>query len=135
MSTRRVVQICTVSYLSLYLVAMVLPRRLFFDWDYPQHTNLFKKVVRKFLYYNGPLEPVANFLFLMPIFVILLQFLGRSKAIYAVAICIALSAGAEIFQKFIPGRVSSIRDFTLNSAGVISTFIFYKFYTRINRSL
>jgi glycopeptide antibiotics resistance protein len=125
MNWRKVRQICTVSYLLLYIAAMVLPRKLPFSQVYSSHTNLIKRVFSELLYYGGPFEPVANFFLLMPIFVIILHFLGRSKAVYAMAICVGLSAAAELLQRFIPGRVGSLRDFALNCAGVVTAYLIY----------
>ena len=130
MNRRKIGQIFTISYLFLYVAAMVLPRKLPFNQVYSQHANLIKRVFSQLLYYGGPLEPVANFFFLMPIFAISFHLLGRGKAIYAVAICIGLSATAEILQRSIPGRVSSLRDFALNSAGAISAYLLYSIYAR-----
>jgi glycopeptide antibiotics resistance protein len=114
---------------------MVMPRKLPYEQFSPLHSNFIKRAFHQILYYGGPLEPVANFFVLIPAFAILLTFLGRSRAVWGVAICIALSATAESLQQFIPGRVSSFRDFALNSAGAISAYLLYTFYTRSKTTL
>jgi len=86
------------------------------------------------LYYGGPLEPVANFFFFIPIFAILLVFLGKARALLGLVICISLAASAETLQHFIPGRVSSVRDFTLNASGAVVAFLANKIfnYRKVN---
>lgn len=128
MNWRKIGHICAIFYLFLYLAAMVMPRKLPYEQFSPLHSNFIKRAFHQILYYGGPLEPVANFFVLIPAFAILLTFLGRSRAVWGVAICIALSATAESLQQFIPGRVSSVRDFALNSAGAITAFLLYKVF-------
>jgi glycopeptide antibiotics resistance protein len=126
MNWRKIGQICGIVYLILYVMAMLQPRKWPSDQISSSNANFFKKVFSQFLYYEGPLEPVVNLLLLIPVFVFLLNFLGGNKALIAVSICIGLSALAEILQRSIPGRVSSIRDFTLNSSGSIMAFLLFK---------
>jgi glycopeptide antibiotics resistance protein len=114
---------------------MVMPRKLPYEQFSLLHSNFIKRAFHQLLYYGGSLEPVANFFFLVPIFAILLGLLGKSKSVSAVLICIALSAIAESLQRLIPGRVSSLRDFVLNSAGAISAYLLYTFYTRSKTTL
>jgi glycopeptide antibiotics resistance protein len=87
------------------------------------------KVFHQLLYYDGILEPVANILFLIPTFLILLTFFPKISPASSLSLCIALSATSEILQIFIPGRVSSFQDFALNSLGALSAFLIYKYAT------
>jgi glycopeptide antibiotics resistance protein len=128
MNWRKIGQICAISYLFLYLAAMVMPRKPPYEQFSSDHANFIKRAFHQILYYGGPLEPVANFFVLIPVFVITLTLLGKSRIVLALAICISLSAAAESLQQLIPGRVSSLRDFALNSAGAIAAFLLYKFF-------
>ena len=128
MNWRKIGQICAISYLFLYLAAMVMPRKLPYEQFSSEHANFIKRAFHQILYYGGPLEPVANFFVLIPVFAITLTLLGKSRTVLALAICIALSAAAESLQQLIPGRVSSLRDFALNSGGAIAAFLLYKFF-------
>jgi glycopeptide antibiotics resistance protein len=127
MNWRKIGRICAISYLFLYLAAMVMPRKIPSGHKH-HHVFSIKRLFHEILYYGGPLEPVANFLFLIPIFGILLVFLGKSRAFLAASTCIVISATAESLQHFIPGRVSSLGDFALNSGGAITAFLLYKFF-------
>ena len=135
MNWRKIGQICAIFYLFLYLAAMVVPRKLPYEQFSSDQANFLKRAFHELLYYGGSLEPVANFFFLVPIFGILLVFIGRSRSLSALVICIALSATAESLQRLIPGRVSSVRDFVLNSAGAISAYLLYTLYTRSKTTL
>lgn len=126
MNRRKLWQFGVFSYLSIYLLAMLLPRELPFNQISTLHTNVFKKLFSQMLYYGGPLEPVANFLLLMPVFAILIHYLHKSRAVSAFYICVALSGTVELVQKLIPGRVSSLKDFLLNSAGAVIAFLVFK---------
>ena len=135
MNWRKIGQICAIFYLILYVAVMVMPRKLPYEQFSSAQSNFIKRAFHQLLYYGGSLEPVANFFFLVPIFAVLLVFLGKSKSISAVVICIALSATTESLQRLIPGRVSSLRDFALNSAGAISAYLLYTLYTRSKTTL
>lgn len=128
MKRRKIGHICAFFYFSLYFAAMVIPRKLPYEQFSSLHSNFIKRTFHQILYYGGPLEPVVNFFLLFPAFAILLIFLGRSRAIWGVAICIVVSATAESLQQLIPGRVSSVRDFALNSAGAVTAMLFYKHF-------
>ena len=92
-------------------------------------------MLNQILYFDGNiLEVVANFFFLIPIFVFFLLLIGRTLAPLALSICFALSAMVEFLQRFIPGRVSSLQDLMLNCLGALSAFLFYKIVTRANLS-
>lgn len=100
-----------------------------------------ERIGHKILYYSGTLEPIANFFILMPIYVMLVHLFGRNqlfgkrKSFIAVAICIGLSAAIEITQKSIPGRISSLQDFTLNTSGVVVASLLHLIYNRKRLSL
>ena len=111
-------------YPIVYAAAMILPRTPYSEFS-PIPSNFFGKAFHRALYYSGPLEPFANFFFLIPIFAILVAYLGQSRSVPALVICIALSASAEILQISIPGRVSSFKDFVLNSAGAVAAYLLY----------
>jgi glycopeptide antibiotics resistance protein len=107
---------------------MVFPRKV--PKDQLMADSFLKKLFQDILYISGNLEFIANIFLLIPIFVFLIKMFTRAHAVYALAICILLSASAEFAQRFIPGRVSTIRDFVLNSTGVISAFIIYLFNSK-----
>ena len=113
-------------YISTYLLAMVFPRKV--PKDQLEPSNFLKKLFQDVLYLSGNLEFVGNILLLVPMFFILIKLFGRLKDIYALFICILLSASAELAQSFIPGRVSSLRDFILNSSGVVAVFLIHLLY-------
>lgn len=115
-------------YIVVYLLAMVFPRKV--PKDQLIADNFLKELFQDLLYLSGNLELIANFFLLIPIFLILVKLFVRVHALYALTICIFLSASAEFAQSFIPGRVSTIRDFLLNSFGVISAFIIYQLYLK-----
>ena len=117
-------------YIGIYLLVIVFPRKV------PKAQlvtdNFLKKLFQELLYMSGNLEFIGNIFLLIPIFVILVKQLPRVHAVFALTICTLLSASAEFAQSFIPGRVSTIRDFILNSIGVISAFILYLLYSKKN---
>ena len=115
-------------YIAVYLLAMVFPRKV--PKDQLIADNFLKKLLQDLTYLSGNLEFTGNIFLLTPIFVILVKLFARVHAVFALTICILISASAEFAQSFIPGRVSTIRDFILNSIGVISIFILYLFYLK-----
>ena len=115
-------------YIAVYLLAMAFPRKV--PKDQLIADNFLKKLLQDLLYISGNIEIIGNIFLLIPIFVILVKLFARIHAAYALTICIFLSASAEFAQSFIPGRVSTIRDFLLNSFGVISAFIIYQLYLK-----
>ena len=119
-------------YIILYAAAMFTPRKLSSHHDTLKNSHFFKRIIHEILYYGGALEPVANFLFLIPIFASLILFLGRSKANFSLTICVALSAIAEFLQQFILGRISSLQDLLLNCLGAVSAFLLYKIALKAN---
>jgi len=115
-------------YISAYLLAMVFPRKV--PKDQLDPSNFLKKLFQDLLYLSGNLEFIGNIFLLVPMFVILIKLIGRLKNIYALIICLLLSAGAEFAQRFIPGRVSSLRDFILNSSGAVAVFLIHLLYVK-----
>ena len=132
MNRRKVGQLSAIFYIILYAAAMLTPRQLPLNYGTTTSPNFFKRIIREILYYNGALEPVVNFLFLIPIFAFLILFLGRSKAHLSLTICVVLSAIAEFLQRFIPGRVSSLQDLLLNCSGAVSAFLLYQISIKAN---
>jgi VanZ family protein len=125
MNWRKIGRISAIFYMIVYVVAMFTPRSSPADSNSLAHNSFRWRILHEILYYGGALEPVANFLFLIPVFVFLVLYLGSSKAILAAIICVALSATAEFLQRFIPGRVTSLQDFLLNSLGALSALLIY----------
>ena len=115
-------------YISIYLLAMVFPRKV--PKDQLDPSNFLKKLFQELIYLSGSFEFIGNVFLLVPMFVILIKLFLRLKAVYALMICILLSAGAEFAQSFIPGRVSSMRDFILNSSGAAAAFLIYLLYIK-----
>ncbi len=115
-------------YISAYLLAMIFPRKVPMDQLDP--SNFLKKLFQDLLYLSGNLEFIGNIFLLVPMFLLLIKLYLRLKAVYAVMFCILLSAGAEFAQSFIPGRVSSTRDFILNSSGAAAAFLIHLLYIK-----
>jgi len=129
---RKIGQVSAIFYIILYVAAMLTPRKLPTNHGATTSPNFFKRIIREILYYNGALEPVVNFLFLIPIFAFLILFLGRPKAHLSLTICLALSVITEFLQRFIPGRVSSAQDLLLNCLGALFAFLLYKIALKAN---
>ena len=125
---RAVLKTSSALFIGVYLVAMVFPRKV--PKDQLDPSNFLKKLFQDLLYLSGNLEVIGNIFLLVPMFVILMKLFLRLKAFYALMICILLSAGAEFAQSFIPGRVSSTRDFILNSSGAATAFVIHLLYIK-----
>ena len=115
-------------YVSIYLLAMVFPRKV--PKDQLDPSNFLKKLFQDLLYLSGSLEFIGNVFLLVPMFAILIKLFLRLNAVYSLMFCILLSAGAEFAQSFIPGRVSSIRDFILNSSGAVAALLIHQLYIK-----
>ena len=115
-------------YISIYLLAMVFPRKV--PKDPTEPSNFLTKLFQDLLYLSGNLEFIGNIFLLVPMFVFLIKLFGGLKDIYALIVCLLLSAGAEFAQSFIPGRVSSLRDFILNSSGAVAIFLIHLLYVK-----
>jgi len=118
-------------YIGIYILAMVFPRKV--PKDQLVTDNFLKKLFQELLYMSGNLEFIGNIFLLIPIFVILVKLFARVNAVFALTICILISASAEFAQSFIPGRVSSLRDFLLNCAGSIIAFLLSEGYSNRRR--
>ena len=112
--------------MSFSLLIMVFPRTT--SKDKFDDSNFLVKLFIDIIYISGSLEFIGNIFLLVPMFVILIKLFGKLKDIYALTICLLLSAGAEFAQSFIPGRVSSLRDFILNSSGAVAIFLIHLLY-------
>lgn len=121
-------KIGSIFYITIYLLSMVIPRKI--PKDQLEANNFLIRFLQEILYLSGTFEVIGNFLLLFPLFFILIYLLGNSKSILSVTICILLSAGAELLQSVIPGRVSSLRDFLLNSLGAISALVIFQLYLK-----
>ncbi|GAA4164430.1 hypothetical protein GCM10022286_26150 [Gryllotalpicola daejeonensis] len=64
-------------------------------------------------------EFAGNILMFLPIGLFLVLLLGRRFWWAAVLLCVALTGAIETAQRFIPGRVSDVRDLVANSVGGI----------------
>jgi glycopeptide antibiotics resistance protein len=139
-SWKKIGQFGALFYLIIYLAAVLTPRVLpKFQVIHQTLQNedlslnsAFDRVLIHILYAGGNLEPVVNFLILIPFFAFLLLVLGSSKAPIVLSVCLSLSATAEILQRFIPGRVSSLQDLLLNCLGAVSAFLLYKIALKAN---
>jgi hypothetical protein len=118
-------------YIGIYILAMVFPRKV--PKDQLVTDNFLKKLFQELLYMSGNLEFIGNIFLLIPIFVILVKLFARVNAVFALTICILISASAEFAQSFIPGRVSSLRDFLLNCAGSLIAFLLSEGYSNRRR--
>ncbi len=121
-------KIGSIFYITIYLLSMVFPRKI--PKDQLEAYNLLIRFLQEFLYLSGTFEVIGNFLLLFPLFFILIYLFGKSKSTLSLIICIVLSAGAELLQSVIPGRVSSLRDFLLNSFGAISALVIFQLYLK-----
>ncbi len=121
-------KIGSIFYITIYLLSMVIPRKI--PKDQLEANNFLIRFLQEILYLSGTFEVIGNFLLLFPLFFILIYLLGNSKSILSLTICILLSAGAELLQSVIPGRVSSLRDFLLNSLGAISALVIFQLYLK-----
>ena len=128
MNWKLIQKLGSILYIAIYLLSMVVPRKV--PKDQLATTNFFKKILQEILYLSGTIEVVGNFFLLVPLFFIFIYLFGQRKSTVSVSLCILLSASAELIQRFIPGRVNSIRDFLLNSLGAIAAFIFFQIYLK-----
>ena len=131
MNTNRLYKASGAVYVGIYILAMVFPRKV--PKDQLVTDNFLKKLFQELLYMSGNLEFIGNIFLLIPIFVILVKLFARVNAVFALTICILISASAEFAQSFIPGRVSSLRDFLLNCAGSLIAFLLSEGYSNRRR--
>ena len=86
--------------------------------------------IRKLLFVSGPLEVIGNFLLFVPVLLALIHAAPGVRIRYLALICCFGSATVEISQSWIPGRVSSIRDFVSNCVGVLLTILILRINPR-----
>jgi glycopeptide antibiotics resistance protein len=119
-------QLVAFCYLFVLLVALFMPRR------YPENavtpTNFVGRLLHEILYYSGALEPLGNFLLLIPVFLLVVSVSSSNHLVTALIVCTLISVLAEIGQTFIPGRVSSSQDLLLNFGGAFVTMLILSVY-------
>ncbi len=121
MSLKRLSQIFAFCYSVGLIVALFFPRKN--PADLVVSRNILSKFLHEILYYSGALEPLGNFLLLIPVFLLIASVAKNYQLITALFACVAISVLAEIGQAFIPGRVSSTQDLVLNIGGVTATLL------------
>jgi len=108
-------QLVAFCYSVALLVALFVPRR------YPENavipTNFLGRFLHEILYYSGALEPLGNFLLLVPVYLLVVSVCRSHQLLTALIVCTLISVLAEIGHLFIPGRVSSGQDLLLNIGG------------------
>jgi glycopeptide antibiotics resistance protein len=105
-------------YIPVLLLGLLLPRNTAIDID-TTPTGIISKILHEILYLTGPPEVFLNFLLFIPFFLALLFLNPALSRYWAALISCLTSAGAELVQSQIPGRVSSMRDFLSNCVGVV----------------
>ena len=94
---------------------------------YPENavtpSNFLGRFLHEILYYSGSLEPLGNFLLLIPVFLLVVSIGKNHQLLTAIIVCTLISVLAEIGQSFIPGRVSSVQDLLLNIGGAFVTML------------
>ena len=121
MTLKRLSQIFAFCYSVGLIVALFFPRK--YPADLVVSRNILSKFLHEILYYSGALEPLGNFLLLIPVFLLVASVAKNYQLIIALFTCAAISVLAEIGQAFIPGRVSSTQDLALNIGGVCATLL------------
>jgi len=91
------------------------------------------RVIHKVLFLSGPLEVLGNFLLFVPVLFALIHIAPKVRVRYLALICCFGSATVEIAQTWIPGRVSSMRDFISNSLGIALTVAIMTSQTRFTQ--
>jgi glycopeptide antibiotics resistance protein len=120
-------------YIPLLLLGLLLPRNTAIDID-TTPTTIILRILHEILYLTGPPEVFLNFLLFIPFFLALL-FLNPASSRYLAALISCLtSAGAELAQSQIPGRVSSMRDFLSNCFGVVVASTIVRAFSNKNSS-
>ena len=114
-------QIVAFCYSVVLLVALFMPR------NYPENaitpSNFLGRFLHEILYYSGGLEPLGNFLLLIPVFLLVVSVVSSHQLLTAIMVCTLISVFAEIGQLIIPGRVSSGQDLLLNIGGAFVTML------------
>ena len=114
-------QLVAFCYSVALLIALFMPRK------YPENaatpTNFLGRFLHEILYYSGGLEPLGNFLLLVPVFLLVVSVGRGHQLLTALIVCTLISVLSEIGQSFIPGRVSSGQDLILNIGGAFVTML------------
>jgi glycopeptide antibiotics resistance protein len=105
-------------YIPVLFVGLLLPRRASID---TAPVGFLKQLLHDILFLSGPPEIFLNFLLFIPLFFALSFLAPALDRRWAALIACLASAAAELAQSQIPGRVSSLRDFFSNCAGVVIT--------------
>lgn len=105
-------------YIPVLLLGLLLPRITAIDID-TTPGNIILRILHGILNLTGPLEIFLNFLLFVPYFFALLLLKPALSRFWAALMSCVTSAGAELAQSQIAGRVSSMRDFLSNCAGVV----------------
>jgi glycopeptide antibiotics resistance protein len=113
------VVLISVLYMAILFTGLLLPRKVTAE---PAHLGLVKRIFHEILFLSGPLEVFLNFLLFVPFFCALVYFLPGLPRSGAAFVSCLVSAGSEIAQTQIVGRVSSWRDFTSNCIGVVLSY-------------
>ena len=128
MTWSKIGKIAGVTYFSIYLAGMILPRNL--NLAQLQSDNFLIRIYVDLLYVSGKLEILLNILLLVPVYIFLRSHFDKIRPLYLLYICLLLSISAEFLQSFIPGRVSSVQDVFLNSLGALFVYLFLKLRSR-----
>ena len=125
-SLKKLGQLFAFCYSVALLVALFMPRK--YPEDSLQPSNFLARFLHRILYYSGAFEPLGNFLLLIPVFLLFVSVTRHNPLIISLIACAAISALAEIGQSFIPGRVSSSQDLSLNIGGAFVTMLILLVY-------
>ena len=118
---KRLSQLFAFCYSVTLLVALFMPRK--YPKDSVTSSNFLARYLHDILYYSGSLEPLGNFLLLIPVYLLVVSIVKNYRFLIALAVCTSISLLAEIGQSFIPGRVSSSQDLLLNIGGASATML------------
>ena len=129
MADSKISRVVALLYLSLTGAALLFPRP---HIAVNPSGNIFLNLLYKILFLSGPLEIVGNFLLFIPILLVLSHLAPRIQVHYLAFFCILGSATVETMQIWIPGRVSSVRDFISNSIGVVTVTSIMKLNPRFS---
>jgi glycopeptide antibiotics resistance protein len=120
--------IVALAYTFLIACALLYPRAAgnLVSSDY-----LILRIFHKILFVSGPLEIFGNFFLFIPVLLALIHAAPEFRVRYMALICCLGSAAVEAAQTWIPGRVSSVRDFVSNTLGVVATLLVMKLNPRL----
>ncbi|CAN2211637.1 VanZ-like [Candidatus Nanopelagicaceae bacterium] len=88
-------------------------------------------IIHRLLNLSGPWERAGNVIIFFLLYISVKIQLRRIGFGLTLFITCSISAIVEFIQFFIPGRVSSLLDFSLNSIGALSAFCVGRFMPRI----